>query len=303
MINPLVSIITPSFNRADFIEETIRSVAAQSYRNNEYFVIDGGSTDGTVDMLEAQERTGSLRYVSEADGGMYDAINKGLARSRGDVLCYINTDDRYLPWSVETAVRYLDDHSDVDIVYGDTLVHDLDIGRFTLNILPFFSSAWLRSGGIIPQPTVFFRRRVYEAIGDFRREVRYLADCEYWLRADRARMRFAKLHEVMAVETNHSGTIRETLAAALTEEKRKLLEIYCPVVLRPAWTRSLLLRAKYVEKEILMLLFFLRNHQGSGKEWSLFRGAYKINVNIAQYLLDKLLRTNSNNWELEERHG
>lgn len=303
MKHPLVSIITPSFNRADFIEGTIGSVAAQTYRNIEYFVVDGGSSDRTVEILQVHARAGELRYISEPDKGMYDAINKGLTHCSGDILCYINTDDRYLPWSVDSAVSLLSEQDDVDIVYGDTLVHEFDGDRRSLNILPTFSSMWLRSGGIIPQPTVFFRKRVYRGIGGFQQDVKYLADCEYWLRADRAGMRFRKLNEVLAVETNHSGTIRQTLAAILMDEKLRMLESYSPSFLRGPWGRRLLHRAKYAEKEILVMLFFLRNVIGGDRGWSRFREAFNIDVNISQYFLDKLMRTQSVNWKFEERHG
>lgn len=298
-----VSVITPSLNRGSFIQHTIESALNQTYTHIQYIVVDGGSTDGTLGILDSYSKPSLLTYVSEPDSGMYDAINKGLARSRGDILCYINTDDRYLPWSVETAVLFLADHDDIDIVYGDTLVHDVDKDRRSLNILPTFSSMWLRSGGIIPQPTVFFRRRVYSALGGFQQDVKYLADCEYWLRADRAGMRFRKLNEVLAVETNHSGTIRQTVAEILADEKRRMFESYSPSSLKRPWIRTLLHRAKYTEKEMLMLLFFLRNCLGGGRGWARFREAFDIDVNIPQYFLDKLMRTRSDNWKLEERHG
>lgn len=304
MKHPLVSIITPSFNRAAFIGETIRSVAAQTYGHIEYLVMDGGSSDGTVDILEAHARKGELRYVSEPDRGMYEAINKGLARCKGDVLCYINTDDRFFPWSIAAAVRFFAINDAIDIVYGDTLVHDLDAGQRNVNILPNFSSLWLRSGGIIPQPTVFLRRRVYNTLGGFQQDVKYLADCEYWLRADRAGMRFKKIHEVLAIETNHSGTIRQTLTQEVENEKRRLQEIYSSPLLRHIFLRTLLHRAKYMEKEMLMLLFLgVCKGLGGNKGWPRFRRRFDIGVDIRQYYADKLLRTKSNLWRLEERHG
>jgi glycosyltransferase involved in cell wall biosynthesis len=160
---PLVSIITPSFNRAEFIEDTIRSVSSQSYQRLEYIVIDGASTDGTLDILETHAQAGALRFLSEPDKGMYDAINKGLSMAQGEILCYLNSDDRYFPWSVETAVRYLAQNRAVDIVYGDTLVLDLEKNRKTINIMPTFTSLWLKCGGIIHNPPFFSKKGVYRS--------------------------------------------------------------------------------------------------------------------------------------------
>lgn len=303
---PLVSIITPSFNRAEFIEDTIRSVSSQSYPRLEYIVIDGASTDGTLGILETQAQAGTLRFLSEPDKGMYDAINKGLSMAQGEILCYLNSDDRYFPWSIETAVRYLAQNSAVDIVYGDTLILDLEKNRKTINILPTFTSLWLKCGGIIPQPTVFFRRKVYTEVGTFQQEVKYLADCEYWLRADRVGMRIAKIHELMAIESNHPGTIRQSVSAAVAAEKCMLLERYAPSLCTNPWSRSLVNRFKYMEKEWLMARFALGNRLRNGsnvQQWPAFRANYSIGMNTQRYYLDKVLRTRSDIWQLDERHG
>lgn len=303
---PLVSVITPSFNRASFIEDTIRSVSIQTYPHVEHIVIDGASSDDTVTILDAHARAGTLRYLSEPDSGMYDAINKGISMAKGDILCYLNTDDRYFPWSIETAVRHFEQNESTDIVYGDTIVIDLENRRTTINILPTFSSLWLRCGGIIPQPTVFLRRKVYTEVGNFQKGVKYLADCEYWLRADRKRLRIAKIHEVLALESNHSDTIRQRLSTAIDAEKRLLLERYAPLLFTNQWTSSLVNRFKYVEKEWLMAMFALENrlHGGlNGQRWAAFRKNYSIRMSTSHYYLDKMMRTKSNIWQLEEKHG
>src|SRR5580704_3967094 len=110
--SPLVSIVTPCFNAARFIAETIESVLAQDYPRVEYIVMDAGSTDGTVDILKRYDRR--LRWISQPDRGAPDAINRGFALSRGEIFTYLNADDVYLPSAVSTAVRSF--HGDV--VYG-----------------------------------------------------------------------------------------------------------------------------------------------------------------------------------------
>src|SRR5579859_3708649 len=98
---PRISIVTPSFNQRAFLEETIRSVLDQRYPNLEYVIIDGGSTDGSVDIIRKYERHLAF-WVSEPDGGQYDAINKGFAHTTGELLGWLNADDKYLPWSFST---------------------------------------------------------------------------------------------------------------------------------------------------------------------------------------------------------
>lgn len=306
MHTPLVSIITPSYNREEFIEGTIHSVIAQTYPNVEHIVVDGASSDNTVAILDRYAQKGTLRYLSEPDGGMYEAINKGLAMAKGDILCYLNTDDRYFPWTVETAVRHFEHNQATDLLYGDTMVLDLERNRKTINILPTFSSLWLRCGAIIPQPTVFFRKKFYTDVGDFQREVKYLADCEYWLRADQAGMRFAKIHEILAIECNHPGTIRQSLSAVVAAEKHFLLGRYAPSLCTNHFFRSMVGKLKYIEKEWLTARFALRNKwrgESNGQQWAAYMTNYSIKMDIVRYYLDKVLRTKSDIWQLEEIHG
>ena len=116
--NPLISIVTPTYNRVGYIEDTVLSVLSQSYKHIEYIVMDGGSADNTVGVLEEyRKRDVRLTYASEKDDGMYDAINKGFARATGDILAYINSDDLYAPGVFEAVVAYFEKHPDVDVVY------------------------------------------------------------------------------------------------------------------------------------------------------------------------------------------
>ncbi len=120
---PRVSIVTPSFNQAAFLEETIQSVLSQDYPNLEYIIIDGGSTDGSVEIIK--KYADKLAYwVSEKDTGQADAINKGLIRVTGEIVAWLNSDDIYLPGTIRAAVEALQAHPDCGLVYGDVLSVD-----------------------------------------------------------------------------------------------------------------------------------------------------------------------------------
>jgi glycosyltransferase involved in cell wall biosynthesis len=179
---PRVSVITPSYNQGPFIEETIRSVLLQGYPDLEYIVMDGGSTDESVEIIKKYEPW--LAYwTSEPDRGQSHAINKGLKRAEGEVVAYLNSDDIYLSGTMQQALLYMMDHEDVDIVYGDCLVTDAE-GRTTgvWRSRPFdlFGELCLNS---INQPTVFMKRRVLDLVGYFDEELRYTMDIDYWFRA------------------------------------------------------------------------------------------------------------------------
>ena len=180
---PRVSIVTPSYNQAQFIEETIRSVLLQGYPNLEYIVIDGGSTDGSVDIIRRYEHW--LAYwVSELDRGQSHAINKGWARARGDILAWLNSDDFYQPGAVQAAVRYLLDHPDVSMVYSDNFRCDV-FGR-PLGVYrsgPFDLRIALSGKGVhISQPTTFIRREILERIGPVEESLHLAMDADLFFR-------------------------------------------------------------------------------------------------------------------------
>lgn len=179
---PLVSIVTVVFNGAATIERTIRSVIGQSYDNIEYIVIDGGSTDGTIELLK---RYGDeiAYWVSERDSGIYSAMNKGLAAATGDIISILNADDYYLDDTVEKVVRIID--SGADIVYGSLLMVDVDGGNpLVLSPLP---ADELLSKGLqqmpIPHVTFFARKDIYVNTGKFDETFKIAADHDYVVRA------------------------------------------------------------------------------------------------------------------------
>lgn len=180
---PLVSIITPSFNQASFLEATMQSVLGQSYPHIEYIIIDGGSTDGSVDIIKKYEgRIAS--WVSEQDKGQTDAINKGFAKAKGDILAWINSDDTYSnPNAVADAVNFLIAHPEVAMVYADCDFIDEQgrvIGKFASRQTDYEK---LRSGYVhIPQQTMFFRSKYWKELGPLDPSFYFAMDYDLWVR-------------------------------------------------------------------------------------------------------------------------
>lgn len=178
---PRVSVTTPSYNHQQFIEETIRSVLLQGYPNLEYMVIDGGSNDGSIEIIRKYEPW--LAYwVSKPDGGQADAINKGWHRSTGDIIAYLNSDDTYVPGTMFTAVTALKNNPDAGMVFSDCQIIDehsqvVDAMRG----LEFKLSRQLRHNSV-PQPTMFFRRQVFDKIGFLDASLQYTLDYEFCIR-------------------------------------------------------------------------------------------------------------------------
>jgi len=182
---PLVSIITPSYNQAQYLEETIQTVLDQDYQNLEYIIIDGGSDDGSVDII--QRYADRLAYwVSEKDQGQTDAINKGFARASGEILAWINSDDTYLPNAVFEAVEFLVTHPQAGLVYGDANLIDSNgevIGKFPARQTDYKR---LRRGYVhIPQQATFFRADLWQQVGPLDPSFYFAMDYDLWVRISR----------------------------------------------------------------------------------------------------------------------
>jgi len=178
---PLVSIITPSYNQAAFLEKTMRSVLEQDYPSIEYMVVDGGSNDGSVDIIKRY--TDRLRWwVSEKDSGQAEAINKGLTRAKGEFVAWLNSDDYLLPGTVAAAVQALQENPNASFVYGNVRVVTLD-GQ-VLNTLTYqdWQLSDLMSFHIIGQPAVFMRRSALEKTGFLDTSYHFLLDHQLWIR-------------------------------------------------------------------------------------------------------------------------
>jgi glycosyltransferase involved in cell wall biosynthesis len=177
-----VSIIAPVYNSAGFIEDSIQSVLNQTYPNIEYIIMDGGSTDGTLEI--AQKYADKLTIVSEPDNGQSHAINKGWKRATGDVLAWLNADDLYVPDTVATAVNYLEQHPETRWVYGraDFTYEDGSPGNFRHPTFPWDYNKLLTFGCYIDQPTTFLQREIIDEFGYLSEALHFGMDYEYWLR-------------------------------------------------------------------------------------------------------------------------
>ncbi|MCC7145363.1 MAG: glycosyltransferase [Phycisphaeraceae bacterium] len=182
---PSITIVTPSYNQAAFLEETIRSVLDQGYPNLQYGIVDGASKDGSVEIIE-KYRTRLDFAISERDRGQVDALNKGLRQATGDIFGFINSDDTLLPGSLATVGRYFAEHSECVWVMGHCVAIDQDGHR--LRHVPAYpiedlAHALLRDRPFCtPQPSIFFRRSLIEKHGLFSEELEYCFDFEMWCR-------------------------------------------------------------------------------------------------------------------------
>jgi len=219
-LNPLVSIVTPSFNQAQFLEQTICSVLEQNYSSLEYLVVDGGSADGSVDII--RKYAGDLAWwVSEPDQGQGDAIRKGLARAGGKYIAWINSDDYYLPGAIEQAVAALEANPDWGMVYGNVLAVN-ETGE-KINLLEYqpYQLEDLMQFQIIGQPAVFMRREVYERAGGISGSYHYLLDHHLWLRmAALAPMGY--IPRTWAVARFHQAAKNTAMAARFASEAQQI---------------------------------------------------------------------------------
>ena len=181
-MDELVTIITPSYNQGKFLGETIHSVLEQDYPAIEYMVIDGASKDNSVEVIRSFEK--KLAYwISEPDKGQTDAINKGFARAKGEILAWINSDDTYNPGAVREALTYLREHPGVGVVYSDLNFIDENskvIGKFPAAQTDLKR---LRNGYVhIPQPAAFFRADFWKQVGPLDPSFFFAMDYDLWVR-------------------------------------------------------------------------------------------------------------------------
>jgi len=186
---PKISVVTPSYNQAKYIKTTIDSVLSQNYPNLEYIVMDGGSTDGTIEILKSYGK--KISWISEKDHGQTHAINKGLSRSTGEVLAYLNSDDIYLPGALKRVGEYFL-KTNADWITGDCIVIDelgkprhgnwLIAGYKRLLMKLYSRTTLMLADSMLPQPSTFWSRRAWKKVGKLNENYHYVMDYDYWLR-------------------------------------------------------------------------------------------------------------------------
>jgi glycosyltransferase involved in cell wall biosynthesis len=217
---PLVTIVTPSFNMVKYLAEAVESVLAQDYPRIEYIVVDGGSTDGSLGLLDRY--LGRLSYTSGPDRGPSDAAWQGFRRAHGEILAWLNADDTYLPGAIGAAVAYLQAHPDVDVVYGEGWWID-DSGAIIRRYptLPFDPKV-LERDCFICQPAAFIRATSY-ARCQLDPAVNRSFDYDLWIRMAQAGLRFAAIPQYLANSRMHRGALTFSERFPVLQATMKLL--------------------------------------------------------------------------------
>ena len=220
--NPLVSIITPSFNQAEFLEKTITSVITQDYPNIEYIVIDGASTDGSIEIIE--KYASKIKYwASEPDHGQAEAINKGFLEATGDIIAWINSDDYYLQGTISSVVNAFQKHEDCGLLFGDLLSVDRDGVIFNVLRYGDWGLDELMRFNIIGQPSVFMKREVLKKAGYLEKDFHYMLDHNLWLKiASISKIKY--IPEIWSAARYHEGAKNIFHAAAFGDEAYKVVE-------------------------------------------------------------------------------
>jgi glycosyltransferase involved in cell wall biosynthesis len=285
-VTPKLTVVTPSLNQSEFIERTIRTVLDQGYPNLEYVIVDGGSTDGTIDVIRRYEDRLAW-WVSEPDAGQSDAINKGLERTDGEIVAYLNSDDYYLPGALERAIEAFGRTGSrwvagaaLDLDERDRPAGTPGTDRNGL-IRPSLPSTWewtwpkgrqwwLLAPWHVPQPAAFWRRELFDGHGPFRRDMDYAFDAEFMIRLAMAGELPALLDgDPLAVRVHHADAksadfsrwtpeieqIVRINSPALTEREQRMLRITRLLVWSPTRMASTHAVASIVARLIARILW------------------------------------------------
>ncbi len=203
MKEPMVSIVVPSFNQGDYIEQTLCSILGQQYPRLELIVIDGGSTDQTLDVIRRYEHA-ITHFISENDRGQADAINKGFRLAKGDIFAWLNSDDMYMPCAVARAVQALGSAEKPKLVYGGCLNFREGERRASAYLPPPYDAEKLRHRLYINQPSSFWTRSMWEAAGELDETLHYVLDWQWFIRASQVG-EFVTVPDHLALYRYHAG--------------------------------------------------------------------------------------------------
>ena len=235
---PRISVVTPSYNQGRFLEQTIRSVLLQGYPNLEYIVIDGGSTDESVRIIEKYEKH-LAHWESERDRGQSHAINKGFARATGEILCWLNSDDYYLPGTLRIVAETLAagtgnfalvGHCEQVFADGSPAIEGKGRYEGFERLLQFWK------GYRMHQPSIFWRREVFERVGYLDESLHYTMDFDYWVRVAR-HFDFVNVDRALSCATYHSDAKTGDAFARYYQELMRRAPQYWPPRPSPAYYR------------------------------------------------------------------
>jgi len=273
---PLVTIVTPSYNQGCFLKRTIESVLNQTYPKIEYMVMDGGSSDESIEILKSYGDR--FFWISEKDKGQTNAINKGFARSQGEILAYLNSDDVLQPEAVEIAVNFLLDHPEVDLIYGEADYIDREdhvTGRYPTREYAF---NYLIGEDFICQPATFWRRQIAERVGPFDESLHIVMDYDYWLRVAKAGGKITHINEILACSRQYPETktlsARERVFSEIMKISKKHLGYVHPNYFFGLWNHRIWERGDSIYK-------VMRHVRGSLRITALIHNLY---VNKRYYL-------------------
>jgi glycosyltransferase involved in cell wall biosynthesis len=278
---PLVSIITPSFNQGEFIEETILSVLNQDYENIEYIIIDGGSTDNTLEILERYSNKIDY-WISEPDKGQSEAINKGFSIAKGEILNWLCSDDKLEKHAISKVVQVFKKNRDIEVVHGKS-VTILPTGKQLLNEghSDGFPFNYL-SGMAFPQPSAFFRSSSYDEFGPINEKYHYAMDYDLYVKIALTKefyyldevLSYYRLHETSKTTTSKSkfldeilviyNVVIQSLKSKYTIKELQNLGLYCN-------SESIFKVTKFfddihIKKSFVWFLYFRINWSSSRKE-------------------------------------
>ena len=274
-----IAIITPSYNQGEFIEETINSVLAQNIDNIDYLIVDGSSTDKTIDILNKYRD--KIRFISEPDKGQTDAVNKGIQMTNSEIIGWINSDDLYYPGTLQKVREFFLNNPEVDFLYGNA--NHIDRQGSFMEPYPNkpWDPLWLREQCFICQPAAFFRRSLVEKCGFLNEKLHYCMDYEYWLRlSQNNNVKVAHLPEILAAsrlypETKTMGS-RFNVAKEINQMQKKILgKVSDSWVIHYAHVRT----EQYVERQKTPKLFV------ASVAFFMFWGSLRWNKRISTHLM------------------
>ena len=223
---PKISIITPSHNQGQFLEQTILSIINQNYPNLEYIVVDGGSTDKSVDIIKKYEE--HLAYwVSEKDRGQTHAINKGLIYASGEIINWLNSDDLMSPGALHLIAEEFNKNPEADFYFGDFSMIDYH-GRvlFARKSPPYNFHALFYGRQLSAKPSVFFNRGLLEKLGDLDESLSFCMDLEFWIRSADKGMKFRQIKEILTMARIHMDAKTVQHPKMLHEEHKAIVRKY-----------------------------------------------------------------------------